>query len=123
MAKARRVLVVDDDYDILEVYRLVLEHEGYDVVTAHNGQEALDRLHRSNGAHTSLILLDLMMPIMDGWEFRARQLSEPALRGIPVVVFSGDHRALETPPPGIAAVLAKPVSMHALLTVIDHHGR
>lgn len=119
MTNTRRLLVVDDDDDILEVSRIVLESAGYEVATAHNGQEALDALHGPNGRDTSLIILDLMMPVMDGWELRRQLLDDPGLRTIPVVVCSGDHRELCTPPAEVAATLEKPVALETLLHTIE----
>ena len=114
-------MVVDDDEDILETYSLVLEGLGYDVVTAPNGRVALERLR--DGVHPSVILLDLMMPVMNGWAFRAELLAEPALARIPVVVFSGDHRALAlSPPPRIEGVLQKPCDLEELMRIIARHA-
>jgi CheY-like chemotaxis protein len=87
------VLVVDDDRDIRELVRDILQFEGYSVVTASNGREALEHLRRADLPR--LILLDLMMPIMNGWEFRAEQLKDPQLKSIPVVVLTGDGNASE----------------------------
>jgi CheY-like chemotaxis protein len=80
-----RVLVADDDLDLRESLRLALELNGHEVDEARNGQEALERLASEPPC---VILLDLMMPIMDGWQFRRRQLADPVLAAIPVVVIS-----------------------------------
>jgi CheY-like chemotaxis protein len=80
------ILLVDDNSDILEVIRVLLEHKGYDVVTAGNGAEALAQLRARLAPQ--LIILDLTMPVMDGWELRDRQLADPALRDIPTIVYS-----------------------------------
>lgn len=81
------VLVVDDDPDILATVRQILELEGYDVLPARNGVEALAVLEE----HAPLvIILDLMMPVMDGWEFRRRLLEHPAA-GTPVIIVSADR--------------------------------
>ncbi|MFN8601645.1 MAG: response regulator [Candidatus Binatia bacterium] len=80
------ILLVDDNSDILEVIRVILEMEGYRVATASNGAEALARLR--DGLDPKLIILDLTMPVMDGWEFRDRQLADPALRDIPTIIYS-----------------------------------
>src|SRR5512146_3119469 len=81
-AHATRILVVEDDADIRSVLCEILRDHGFDVAAACNGRDALDQLRR--GARPSLILLDLMMPIMSGADFRAAQLATPELRGIPV---------------------------------------
>src|SRR5215213_7431302 len=80
------ILVVDDDHAIRDSLTELLEDEGYVVARAENGQEALEFL-RSNGA-PCLILLDLMMPVMDGYEFMDRTQGDPQLADIPVVVIT-----------------------------------
>ena len=84
------ILVVDDDADIRDSVAEVLEDAGYRVQQAANGREALDYLQAS--AYPCIILLDLMMPVMDGPQFRAAQQSKPTLAGIPVVVISAGAR-------------------------------
>lgn len=80
------ILLVDDNSDILEVIRVILETEGYRVATASNGVEALEQLR--DGLVPQLIILDLSMPVMNGWEFRDQQLADPALRDIPTIIYS-----------------------------------
>ncbi len=77
--------MVEDDHLIREAIAEALDEEGFEVVEAANGREALDKLHAE---HASLVLLDLMMPVMDGWQFREEQLNDPELSQIPVVVLS-----------------------------------
>ena len=84
-------MVVEDDHLIREAIAEALGEEGFDVIEAANGREALDKLHAE---HASLVLLDLMMPVMDGWQFREAQLHDPEISTIPVVVLSAvqdDH--------------------------------
>jgi CheY-like chemotaxis protein len=81
------VLVVEDDREIREAIAAILRREGYPVLCAANGEAALEIL-RLSPREAGLILLDLMMPIMDGWEFRRRQQNDPILRAIPVVILS-----------------------------------
>src|SRR5437762_11749160 len=90
---ATTVLAVEDDFDLRDALVPILEYEGHRVVSAANGQEALERLQTM--PPPSLILLDLMMPVMDGEEFRARQLRDPTLASIPVVVVSAHARSEE----------------------------
>jgi CheY-like chemotaxis protein len=114
------VMVIEDDFAIRETLRELLEDEGYGVVWASNGQEALAQLER----HTPrLILLDLMMPVMDGWEFRSAQRRDPVLARIPVVVISADH-ALDQKVPALAADgwLAKPFELDALLATLRRYA-
>jgi len=86
-AGERLVLVVDDDPDILQTLGLCLSSEGYRVLMAANGKEALDILDRE---HPSVILLDLMMPVMDGWQFVA-ELERRGWRDVPLLILSADR--------------------------------
>jgi CheY-like chemotaxis protein len=111
------VLVVDDDPDILETTRFVLESAGYEVLTAANGSEALNCLH--DEAAPCVILLDLMMPVMNGWEFRAEQTRDPELAAIPVIVVTGAGRgAQKAASLGVACLLEKPVDLTTLLSKV-----
>ena len=83
-----RVLVVEDHEDLRELLTVLLEGEGFSVQTAANGREALAALDESRPA---LILLDLMMPVMNGDEFRARQLADPRYRDVPVICMTAAH--------------------------------
>jgi CheY-like chemotaxis protein len=81
------ILVVDDDPDIRDSLREVLEDEGYDVTSVGNGREALDYLKQAS-PRPCVILLDLMMPVMDGWQFRKEQKQDPEIADIPLVVIT-----------------------------------
>jgi len=83
----RSILVVDDDVASTESLTEILSAEGYTVAAARNGKEALQ--HLRTGPAPRLIILDLFMPEMDGWEFRREQLRDAKLRDIPVVVMTG----------------------------------
>lgn len=107
-----RILLVEDEPDIREVLASVLDLEGYDVATARNGVEALDLL--GSGPRVDLILLDLMMPIMSGWEFRRVQREDPALAGIPVVVTSASAPGTVEPD----RFLPKPFGIDELIQVV-----
>ncbi len=110
-------MVVEDDESIRETLAEVLEEEGYGVTRAANGAEALQRLHGPSRA--DLILLDLMMPVMDGWELRARLRSDPEYSGIPVVVVSAHHAVgSQADRLGVQAWLAKPFDIDHLLHTI-----
>jgi CheY-like chemotaxis protein len=112
------ILIVEDDEAIRETLTAVLEDEGYLVQCAAHGREALQQL-RSGAQLPCLILLDLMMPIMSGWDFRAEQLRDPALAGIPVIVLSADNevqaRASEVRAQGY---LSKPMDLTALVDAV-----
>ena len=112
------VLVVDDEPDMREAISLLLEGRGYQVLTAQHGAEALDVLRRTR---PSVILLDLMMPVMDGWQFRAAQLLEPSLAAIPVVIVTGAGVAAEPTGPfgAVTAFLRKPFESDVLLQLLE----
>ena len=120
-SEIRTVLVVDDDDDLLDAVRVVIEDEGFFVLTARNGEDAFDVLGKSPEL-PCLILLDMRMPGMDGREFRRRQLADPRIAGIPVVGFSGtsdgegEARLL-----ALSSYLRKPVHLHHLLETVEHY--
>jgi CheY-like chemotaxis protein len=87
---------------------------GREIVTASDGQEALERL--SEVPRPCLILLDLMMPRMNGWEFLERKSADPSLADIPTIVLSGSGR-----PAGAMHQLAKPVDVERLLALVDQY--
>ena len=115
------VLVVDDDEDIREVLSEILRARGYAVQTAAEGREALALLRA--GAPPALILLDMRMPGMSGWEFRHEQRRDPQLAGIPIVVLSGGNLRGVAASLGAADVLAKPVDLDELTAKIEQHAR
>jgi len=112
------VLVVDDDPDILEALSEILEAEGFEIRRARNGKEALERLEPDP---PRLILLDLMMPVMDGWEFAQRMRQRPSVAHIPIIVLSAD-RNVGSKATDIGAVghLAKPFELTDLLQMVHH---
>ena len=111
------ILVVDDDLDIRELLTELLRERGFAVESAANGQEALDRLE-AGGAKPNLILLDLMMPVMSGWELAQILRRDPEYSGIPVVVFSADRDALrDTEALGVRECLQKPVELSTFLEI------
>jgi CheY-like chemotaxis protein len=116
------VLIVEDDPDVRDVLCEVLRDEGYGVVGAANGLEALQRLR--SGAPPCLILLDLMMPVMNGWEFRAEQQRDAALREIPVVILSGNgNMERDAGELGAAVYLSKPMNLDTLLAIVARYCR
>ena len=92
MMPAANILVVEDHADLREMLTVLLESEGFAVRTAVNGVEALKRLEETR---PSLILLDLMMPVMSGDEFRQRQLADPRYRDVPVICMTAAHDGRE----------------------------
>jgi len=115
---ARNILVVDDDPDIRTALSELLESEGYQVQAAPNGAVALAQLRA--GARPCAIVLDLMMPHMNGWEFRAAQLGDPELREIPIVLLtaSGYTEATVRAEFGRVEYFPKPPSPEGLLAAI-----
>lgn len=110
------VLVADDDDDIRDSIKEVLEDEGYSVAVAAHGQEALECLAE---VRPRLILLDLSMPVMNGQEFRKEQRANPAWKEIPVVVLSAAGRMQEKASGMDAAdLVAKPIKLEKLLLVV-----
>jgi CheY-like chemotaxis protein len=117
-AMADYILVVDDDEGIRDALSEALQDEGHQVRCATNGNEALALLRSSPAP--CLILLDLMMPVMNGWEFRQHQLIDPALSEIPVVVISAAGN-LNTAPVPRDRCIPKPITLERLLTVIEQN--
>lgn len=115
----RTVLVVEDDRDVRESILEVLEDNAYVARGARNGFDALEQLTR-DGLRPCLILLDVMMPVMDGWQFRAAQRENPALAAIPVVVLTAHTNARQAAEQMQAAgFLKKPVRLEALLSTVE----
>lgn len=113
------VLVVDDDEDIRFAMSDTLEAEGYRVLLAEDGLDALAKL-RAGGERPHLILLDLMMPNMDGCGFCAAKQQDPQLSAIPVVIVSADARVSQKAAElGVAGCLAKPVRIAELVATIE----
>ncbi|WP_373049614.1 response regulator [Vulgatibacter sp.] len=113
-----RVLVVEDDLVIRDTLLEILADAGYEAIGAANGLEALARL-REPGGLPCLIVLDIMMPVMDGVTFRQEQLRLPELAGIPVVVLSAHRTSAELVDDlGVRDVLPKPVRLAQLLCVV-----
>jgi CheY-like chemotaxis protein len=112
----RPVLVVDDDPDMLHMTETVLTYAGIPTVSASNGLEALERAKTTK---PGLILLDLMMPVMDGYQFRRHQLEDPVLRKIPVVcVTAVPPGANEATQLRVNACVHKPVDWEELLEAV-----
>jgi CheY-like chemotaxis protein len=112
-----RVLVVDDDEDFRAVLSEILGARGYDVHTAADGGEALALLRA--GLSPSIILLDLRMPGMSGWQFRREQRRDPELADIPVLVLSGGSPQHVSSTLGSIDMLPKPIDLDDLTAMIS----
>jgi CheY-like chemotaxis protein len=118
----RSVLVVEDDADIRRAIVQVLEDENVPVDSAENGQAALAALRRPGVTLPSVILLDLMMPVMDGWTFRAEQQRDPTLAHIPVVILTADSAAAARAGIlGADGALRKPIDLEQLLMTVERY--
>ncbi len=107
------VLVIEDDHDLRVLIRQALEDTGYQVASAPHGRGAIEMLR--SGPLPQVVLLDLRMPIMDGWQFVEHIRGDPALRELPVIAVSGDP---STPPPGLTYMLRKPFKAEELLELV-----
>jgi two-component system response regulator MprA len=116
----RKVLVVEDDDDLRDVVTQTLQRKSFTVIGARDGAEALTTLERDSDVN--LILLDLMMPRMHGWEFRRRQLADTRFAHIPVVVMTAttslDEAAIDA-----NDILRKPLSFSSLVETIERYMR
>ena len=111
------VMIVEDDRDTREMLARFLEMEGYVVRQAENGERALEQLKRDG--NTSVILLDLMMPVMNGWQFRSAQENDPEMSRIPVIVVTAAGPQSEIPAISADAWVPKPVDFDKLLATIE----
>ena len=111
------VLLVEDDHELHDAMAAILEAEGYRVLGAFDGEEAIDRLR--DGARPCVVVLDLRLPRKDGLQFRAEQLADPELAAIPVIAYSGDARLAEAATAfGVRHWFRKPIDFGAMLEVI-----
>jgi two-component system response regulator CpxR len=114
----KRVLLVEDDLDARDVLQDLLEDEGFDVVPAANGKQAIDYLTLDNDDGADIVILDLMMPMISGWEVLERMTDDHRLADIPVIVLS----AVTTAKPSRAqGFLHKPFSLDTLVDTIRTH--
>ena len=114
-SSAKTVLLVEDDYDVRDTLQDLLESEGFDVVPAANGKQAIDFLRDAKPGGDFVVVLDLMMPMVSGWEVLELLTRDARLAEIPVIVLS----ALATErPPRAQEFVRKPFTMQALISSI-----
>jgi len=122
-ARNRRILVVEDDHEIRSTLVELLQDEGYAVEAAGDGKKALEIVGR---LPPSAILLDLMMPVMDGWAFLSECRADPRCREIPIVVMSAAYNLpasiKQLTNHGVRAVIAKPFDVQALLRLVRRYA-
>lgn len=112
------ILIVEDDADLALSLAQALEEEGYLTTVARNGQEALELLRA--GFRPALILLDLLLPVMDGWELRREQLQQSEWASIPVLAMStGARPGRKERPPSADGYLSKPMAISTLLKEVE----
>src|SRR5690606_34211286 len=115
----RTVLIIDDDDDGRKICAAILSHHGYTVIEAATGAAGLDRALRGR---PDLIVANLLLPDLHGWEVRNRLVADPRTRSIPTIAFTGDARAevrTRTLALGFAAFLAKPASPQAIVREVE----
>lgn len=120
MTARQKILIVEDNADLRRLYAIGLNQHGYEVRLAGNGAEALDRIESER---PDVILLDLLMPIMDGWEVISRVNGVDSASQIPIVVITGQTVSPDHPMhPSIHGWLTKPASIEQLVGAIEHLG-
>lgn len=115
-------MIVDDDADIRETLAELLGDRGYDVLTAADGAAGLQLL-RCSAVPPRLILLDLMMPVLDGYGFLREQRADPRLAGVPVAVITAGHAVDRARLGEQVPVIAKPFNLSTLMTTVEDHAR
>ena len=113
----RDVLIVDDDPDIRDAVGECLRYEGYDVHSATDGRDALDRLEY--GLRPAVILLDLMMPVLNGFDVLEALKNRPEWKSIPVVIVSANRGYEAEDLSGAVSILRKPVNVDRLLAAVE----
>ncbi len=116
----KSVLVVEDSVDLLDVIRQHLETEGYEVFPATHGKQAIDFLASLPGPLPDLVVLDLMMPIMNGWDVLREMRLQPRFDTTPVLVMTA---AAETKPQGAAALIRKPFNLEDFVNAVRATSR
>lgn len=120
MSADKFVLLVEDDLDISEAIESILEEEGYKIKCTFNGKEAIEFLKGSESL-PNLILLDIMMPYMNGYEFREAQLDDKRLAGIPTIILSAAGKHEDIDKLNFRECLKKPLDLETLIDVVKRN--
>lgn len=120
MSSEGYVLLVEDDLDISEAIQSILNEEGYKIHCCFNGKEALDFL-KTSPAVPDLILLDIMMPIMNGYEFREQQLKDSRIAGVPTIILSAAGKHEDIDHLKFTECLKKPLDLDTLINVVKRN--
>lgn len=116
----KTILLIEDDAHVREIIKDILESEGYDVLSAENGQVAMDILESGRGT-PDLILADLMMPVMDGLKFREAQLKDPRYSNINFVLMTAAPSFKINKEHGALVFVSKPIRMEDLLRIVEEN--
>jgi DNA-binding response OmpR family regulator len=116
-ARATTVLVVDDDPSIRKLIMATLKRDGYEFIEASNGREALERMRADR---PNVVVLDLMMPVVSGWDVLQERTHDPELTKIPVIIISANREPdlVKVMDQGICAFLPKPFDISALTALV-----
>lgn len=120
MSTGKYILLVEDDLDISEAIQSILEDEGYKVKCAYNGKEAMEFL-KDTETIPHLILLDIMMPYMNGYEFREAQLKIPKIADIPTIILSAAGKHEDAEKLNFNDRLKKPLDLETLIDVVKRN--
>ncbi len=116
---AHTILLAEDDQDLRDVMQELLETDGYDVIPARTGRQALEYLSVDSQSPPDLVILDLMMPLVTGWQVLRTIQHDPNLARLPVIVLTA---TLQDRPTGVAAFLRKPLQVEVLLKTLHSLG-
>jgi CheY-like chemotaxis protein len=114
----KMILLVENDADVRDLLQDSFELLGYDVIPAASGKQALDYLSLERAPPPDIVVLELMLPIVNGWQVVERIRRDPEVAGVPVVVITGDTRDRPT---GVSALFRKPLQMQALLDLVRRY--
>lgn len=116
----KKILIVEDDRDVREALSIILQLEGYEIALATNGKEALELLQ--DGSRPALVLTDIMMPVLTGWEFIEAMAADPKIAATPVIILSAAEKRPIPKNGKVVAFLPKPADIGVLIDLIKKHA-